>query len=108
VSLEAIVCEDASQVWVAAEEHSKHVPHLTLKPVGSGVDGAQARHCCHLVTTHLEGEGGLWIIAYGSQTGRYKEADRQVATGEEEESGWAGREKRQLVARGLVHIILLQ
>jgi hypothetical protein len=55
VSLEAVVCEDASQVWVAAEEHSKHVPHLTLKPVGSRIDGAQAGHCCHLVTTHLEG-----------------------------------------------------
>jgi hypothetical protein len=57
VPLEAVVSEDAAQVWVAAEEDAIHVPHLTLKPVGSGVDGHKAGHCSHLVTAHL-GEGG--------------------------------------------------
>ena len=34
VPLEAVVCEDATEVGVISEEDTEHVPQLTLVPVG--------------------------------------------------------------------------
>lgn len=56
MSSEAVVCEYAAQVRMSAEEHSKHVPSLALKPVSCGVHRDNAGNSCHFITTHLQEE----------------------------------------------------
>lgn len=44
MSIKAIVRHDASQIWVANEEHAKKIIHLSLVPISSVVKTCDARY----------------------------------------------------------------
>src|SRR6266511_6008632 len=51
--LEAVIGEDAPQIWVTREQHAVEIEGLALEPVGSGKHLHDARHRRHFVGPEL-------------------------------------------------------